>query len=105
MKKRLWNALLEGDVSIDAIKTLHTPAMNFKLSPNSYEQGVRFPWVLSVPATVYILEGECTCRSVDAELIVRGSEILDAEPGRYEFEVTGGTKVKLVTVYSLPPRA
>jgi hypothetical protein len=102
MKKRQWSEVSDEAISLAAIRALHTPKEAYRISPNSYNSSADFVGTLSVPSTIYVLDGSFKYTMNEDAQTLHASEFLEIEPGDFAFKVIGNTSVKIVDVFKLP---
>lgn len=101
MHKQNWSDVSGEGMSIDAIRSMHSPSDGYRVSPAKYEPRKIFPVAIGYPLTVYVLRGVCTYRLDEQELTLRSGEFSSFAKGSYEFEVVGDEEVQIVTVFQL----
>lgn len=101
MKPRKWTELSERELSEQAIRELFPLEAGYRFYPNRYDAGVGFPSNIGRDVRIYVLEGSATYTHDGTSITLNAGEFADIAAGRYDFE-TGGSAVRLVSVYWLP---
>ena|SRR5215469_6424961 len=96
-----WNVLCDESISIEAIRSLHTPPSRFRISPSKFPVGTAFPGG-SIAGRIYVLSGRCSRTVGDWRVELAPATFADFPAGGYEFQVLGDEAVELVNVYELP---
>lgn len=98
-----WSTLLSEPISVEEVRRLHVPAVNFRVSPNRYDAGVAFPGTTRA-GRVYVISGRCTktCGEWSAEL--EPGTFVNFPAGDFAFTVVGNEPVRLVNVWEIPER-
>ena len=92
----------DTDVTLDAVRALHTPSGHYRISPGSYPAGTTFPGTTRA-GRVYVLSGACSYTFDGSTVELSSASYFDHPEGRYHFSVADDADVSLVHVWLLPP--
>ncbi|MFN3192897.1 MAG: hypothetical protein ACE361_20475 [Aureliella sp.] len=90
------------DVTLDAVRSLHTPSGHYRISPGSYPAGTSFSGFARA-GRVYILSGACSYTFGDSTVQLTAPSYFDHPEGGYNFAVDSVDDVSLVHVWLLQP--
>ena len=100
---RSWAEISPLDLTLDAIRAMHSPASHYAIRPNRYDAGVAVSG-RSMAGRLYVLEGSCSRTVGPWTAMLRKGMFVDYSAGAYEFKVLGMSEVRLVNVWLLPER-
>lgn len=95
---RSWDEVSAEPLTLEAIRRLHPDASKFRVSPNRYEAGARFPGSRRT-GRVYILSGACRLQQSGFTTELQTGMFCDFPGSAFEFTVTGDGPVELVNVW------
>ena len=90
-----------GPVSVDAIRSLHTPVDRSRVSHSSFPRGTTFGGT-ALASRRYVLSGACVYIVGQTNWELHAGDIADIPRGDYQFRVLGSGPVKVVSVWELP---
>ncbi|GAA5511153.1 hypothetical protein Rcae01_06667 [Novipirellula caenicola] len=96
-----WNVETEGALTTVAIRRRHQPNDHFRISPNSYAGGTKFP-ERSRAGRVYVLFGRCKFVNDEYVWDLIAPCYADLPAGGFTFSVPDDYDVMLVKVWELP---
>ncbi len=99
----LWESLSTEPMSLEAIRSLYTPASHYRVSRNGYDAGVSFPGT-GKAGRLYVLAGRCSKSVGDWSAELGPGSFVDFPGGDFVFSVIGDEPVKLVNVWEIPER-
>ena len=113
MVRQSWSDVSGEAMSENAIRRLHSPPEEYRISPNEYEVCASVSAHVGVGFLIYVLSGKCKYQSHQShskdggstwsELVLNTGDVGTIPPGRYTFQSLGGTLTKVVSVFKLPP--
>lgn len=97
-----WSDMSEKIISIESIRNVHPLDDGYRIFPNCYSAGVKFPINISRELRVYVLSGCCRYLINKTRISISDGHYVDLQPGNYEFEVGEFGPVKIVKLFKLP---
>lgn len=104
IRVRHWDEQAHGPIGPDAIRRLHVPPQNFRVSEYRYPAGANFPGGTHA-GLLYVLRGRCRYTSAGDAVELGPGDIAERPEGRFELEVLGADELVVVKVWELPPTA
>lgn len=96
-----WSDIYSTPLTLEAIRALHVPSSQYRISPKSYEAHIVVPGV-SMAGRLYVLSGACV-KTVGAwNASLEAGMFADFPKGDYQIEVGGEQRVRLVYVWPIP---
>lgn len=102
MKPSRWDEATSGPISVEAIRMLHQPESNYRVSWNKYPPSTEFPGESFLSKTLYVLRGSCSVGFGDWSCRVGAGEFIELPGGKYRFSVRSDEEVEIVSVWELP---
>ena len=99
---RRWDDSRLGPLCLDAVRAIHQPPEQFRISPYRYDAGVAFPGAARAGHR-YLLAGACAFTFGAETWELRAGDIAELPEGSYQFRVLGAQPVEFVAVWELPP--
>jgi hypothetical protein len=96
-----WDSSTRGILTIEAIRQIHVPNGDYRISPNSYPSHTRFAG-FSRAGTMYVLSGSCLVTANEQKWHFSAPSFATLPEGRYTFGVFGDDDVQIVSVWELP---
>jgi hypothetical protein len=100
MDVQRWDDERRGPLSEEAVRELHRPADDYRISRQTYEQGTAFPGRMRT-GRVYVLSGRCAYSFGSASVQIAAGEFCDLVAGDFNFHVVGDGPCSLVLVWDL----
>jgi hypothetical protein len=97
-----WSDISKNPISIEPIREIHPVDDGYRLFPNCYSAGVKFPVNITRAIRVYVLSGNCRYLMNKTKISISDGHYADLQPGDYEFEVGESAPVKIVKLFKLP---
>lgn len=96
-----WSDVYTIPLTLEAIRALHMPPSQYRISPKNYEAHIVVPGV-SIAGRLYVLSGACV-KTVGAWSVSLGAGMFaDFPEGDYQIEVCAEQGVQLVYVWPIP---
>lgn len=89
-----------SEISVDKIREVHVPNESYRISPCSFEPGVRFAGATR-EGIVYITSGSCQWRMDGKQVTLAEGDVIHHPSGSYDFQVIGDRSCELVHVWNL----
>jgi glyoxylate utilization-related uncharacterized protein len=97
---RRWDQAL-GAMSLDAIRALHQPECDYRVSWNSHPAQTETSGT-SRARCFYVLSGECEVAAGDTQWRLSAGEYADLPQGDYQLRVIGSNPLEFVSVWEVP---
>ena len=99
---KFWSDIYENSISIESIRVMHPVDDGYRLFPNCYSAGVKFPTNITRAIRVYVLSGSCRYLTNKTRISISNGHYFDLQSGDYEFEAGESAPVKIVKIFKLP---
>ena len=97
-----WSDMSKNSICIESIRDVHPVNDGYRLFPNCYSAGVKFPINIARAIRVYVLSGSCRYLINKTRISISDGHYVDLQPGDYEFEVGESAPVEIVKLFKLP---
>ncbi len=96
-----WNVAERGPLTLEAIRSIHRPNGDFRISPSLYNGSTQFACA-SRACYVYVLSGTCHYEMKGRVWKLVGPCYAELPAGQFYFRVDCDSSVELVSVWELP---
>ena len=97
LNKKKWSETSSHELSLDSIRTIYSNLQRHKVTENRYEPNLRFPIIVGLPYTLYVLDGECAYIINGSEFVIAQGEFAVIPKGEH-IQKTGTSGVHVVKV-------
>lgn len=104
IQKKAWSEASNESISMEAIQKLHLPREHYRFTRDGYPKGAHFTGTISIPAVIYVLEGEIKYVIDNVEVLLTAGEVVEFGRCDYVSDVTGENGVSFIRVTHLPEK-